>query len=606
MQAQRDLRKREAKLKITVETRREHIFVLREELYGSLSFDQLKPHIVLEFFEVFDRLEGEYSAKMRSYKAVGEKYSISQKTVMKLVKEYMSVQVFRKSKRGKHPKTVWALQNEVTRELFVQKVRELRERDTETAKWFLPTQTLLDWVNSELLSEYVKERSNPFDIRSLQLWLHECGFHHEETKKGGVYYDGHERDDVKKRRKEYIESQKQKHRQYVRYDEALLDERSYWESNPQPFWNPRRGATGLEALPILKVSHDESIYRQYSYISKQWCEPARPAILPKGDGRGFHVSDFITTFGPVKKVDGTPVRATMGPIGKGCYWRNDLFLEQVEDAVRGLHKQYPKFRLDFKFDNAPLHKKKPEDAPVLEKMNKYPGGKQTRMRATTWELKGETFRQNLVFKRRRKIDGMYYNKGEPKGLLQIAKERIKQGAVIRDVENLKRDELISELLKFKDFQNIKSKLTELIDSLNVELFKGEPGITAEFLPKYHCELAEIEMLWRNSKYTFRKENDRQWSTIGQRVDKALNQFPTSYYAKLFRHVRAIELAYSDNLNSEELLRLKESNFPALVEKLAKKRKHHRGAAPIQKEKNWTFLTLNEITPRVKLPLLLLE
>ena len=174
MQAQRDLRKREAKLKITVETRREHIFVLREELYGSLSFDQLKPHIVLEFFEVFDRLEGEYSAKMRSYKAVGEKYSISQKTVMKLVKEYMSVQVFRKSKRGKHPKTVWALQNEVTRELFVQKVRELRERDTETAKWFLPTQTLLDWVNSELLSrklrrvEYIMMGTSETMLRSVE------------------------------------------------------------------------------------------------------------------------------------------------------------------------------------------------------------------------------------------------------------------------------------------------------------------------------------------------------------------------------------------------------------------------------------------------------
>ena len=100
--------------------------------------------------------------------------------------------------------------------------------------------------------------------------------------------------------------------------------------------------------------------------------------------------DFITTFGPLKKVDGTLLRVAIGPVEKGFYWRNEQFLEQVNSAVRGLNKQYPDFNLDFKFDNAPLHKKRSEDAPVLEKMNKYPGGKQPKMRATVWKLNGET------------------------------------------------------------------------------------------------------------------------------------------------------------------------------------------------------------------------
>ena len=104
---------------------------------------------------------------------------------------------------------------------------------------------------------------------------------------------------------------------------------------------------------------------------------------------------------------------------------------------------------------------------------------------------------------------MYFEKGEPKGLLQIAKERAQLGAKIINFQSLKRDELIAELYKFEDFQNVKPKLFELIERLNEELYNGEPRVTAEFLPKYHCELAEIEMVWRNSKYSFRKENDRK-------------------------------------------------------------------------------------------------
>ena len=412
-----------------------------------------------------------------------------------------------------------------------------------------------------------------------------------------MYFDGHERDDVKKHRKEYIERQRKKHRQYVRFDETRLDDPSFWTSNPKPFWNPPRGASGLEARPLLKVSHDESIFRLYGFIHQQWFEQKRPSILPKGEGRGFHVSDFITTFGPVKKVDGSPVRDLIGPIGKTCYWNNELFLEQVEAAIRGLNKQYPNFRLDFRFDNAPLHRKKAEDAPVLEKMNKYPGGKPPKMRDTYWELNREKKTQSLVFGRKRKIDGAIFMKGTPKGLLQVARERSSLGARMKKLDKLKRDELINELSKFKDFQNIKIKLVELIDKLNDELYKGEKRITAEFLLKFHCELAEIEMLWRNSKYTFRKENDRNWKTIETRANKALDQFKVDYYSKIFRQVKTIEMAYAGGLSSEKILQMKENNFPSLLKELAKKRKHHRNPVQLKNNQTYNFLTLNEITPR---------
>ena len=90
----------------------------------------------------------------------------------------------------------------------------------------------------------------------------------------------------------------------------------------------------------------------------------------------MHVSEFITMLGLVKKVDGSPARVVIGPIGNKSCWNNEQFLKQVDDAVRRLQKYYPDFRLDYKFDNAPIHHNKSKDTQILEKMNKNPGGKQ--------------------------------------------------------------------------------------------------------------------------------------------------------------------------------------------------------------------------------------
>ena len=118
----------------TADVRRKHIMILRDHLYGTLGFDDLKPHIVLQFFELLSTFDGIEHAKTKSYQLVSDKFSISVRTVAKLVKEYEANEVFSKSKRGAHPKTIWALQNEKARGLFTMKVRELREHDPETAK----------------------------------------------------------------------------------------------------------------------------------------------------------------------------------------------------------------------------------------------------------------------------------------------------------------------------------------------------------------------------------------------------------------------------------------------------------------------------------------
>ena len=112
------------------------------------------------------------NAKTNAYRIVSEKYPVCKSTVLKFVKEYESAQIFSKNKRGRHPKTIWALQDENVRKLFVQKVRDLLTKESDTAKWFLSTEALLQWVNSELLFNEVQERNDKFSMSSPHMWLH--------------------------------------------------------------------------------------------------------------------------------------------------------------------------------------------------------------------------------------------------------------------------------------------------------------------------------------------------------------------------------------------------------------------------------------------------
>ena len=64
----RNVQVRVMKEKAKADARRKHIMILRDHLYGTLGFEELKPHIVLEFLVVFRTLEAEQHAKTKSYK----------------------------------------------------------------------------------------------------------------------------------------------------------------------------------------------------------------------------------------------------------------------------------------------------------------------------------------------------------------------------------------------------------------------------------------------------------------------------------------------------------------------------------------------------------
>ena len=90
--------------------------------------------------------------------------------------------------------------------------------------------------------------------------------------------------------------------------------------------------------------------------------------------------------------------------------------------------------------------------------------------------------------------------GRPKGAKQIAFERglWRQGMVLRDDENHERS-CYHALAACPDFQGmVKSALQEEIEKM---------GHACDFLPKFHCELNQIERVWGKSKRYVRDHTD---------------------------------------------------------------------------------------------------
>ena len=56
------------------------------------------------------------------------------------------------------------------------------------------------------------------------------------------------------------------------------------------------------------------------------------------------------------------------------YFNNDKFLEQVKVAINIFEAKYPNAQAVFMFDNAPCHRKVPDNALNVEKMNVKRGG----------------------------------------------------------------------------------------------------------------------------------------------------------------------------------------------------------------------------------------
>ena len=254
------------------------------------------------------------------------------------------------SSKGKHPKWV----SHIADENFQKEVREyVRETGYSKGKPNLTLQTFIAWVE--------EKKGVTVCSSTASVWLHSMGFSYKQFSKG-LYFDGHEREDVVKDRTAYLATlESYRHRMCISH-------------SPVP--NPL-------CYHVIRIFHDESTFYANADQSYYWTDGSKQALKQKSLGQAIMVSDFIDEVNGFLKHNDEEACLLLEHQSDG-YFTNDMLVTQVVKAVGIFERKYPGAQGLFIFDNAPSHMKRPEDALNPDRMNVKDGGKQPFMRDTEW------------------------------------------------------------------------------------------------------------------------------------------------------------------------------------------------------------------------------
>lgn len=458
-----------------------------------------RKHLALHL--VFERV-GWGNHLSSSISLASQAYNVGESSLWRWVMAYDADESFFLSLRGKHAKVQWALEDHRLQEKAKQYIRKnLRP----TGQQNLNGRSFAEWVNENILKD-----GEQISEQTARLWLHKLHFHPERWKKG-VYVDGHEREDVVAYRLKWL---KEKLEQDV---ESLTwlptaEERLIFLSEPLSF------------RLFVELIHDECVFFANDDEKTQWLEEGTTmAPRPKSHGKGIMVSGYMT------ELDGL-IDYELLEIGDGVYWHSELMVKQLRRVLAKAEKMYPYARLIFRFDNAPSHRKMPDDALNVQKMNRNPGGRQPAMRPTTWN--GEV--QELVFE-----------DGEPKGIERILAERgiDTRGFTMKHSDPEKNFRQVLEM--FPDFKDEKTLLERIVTE------HGEGCHRAIFYPKFHAELSPIELLWSAGKGFARKNCAYNIAGLRKIVPQALAVTCIETIKRFFGKCRRYEASYRAGMSSLE-------------------------------------------------------
>ena len=150
-------------------------------------------------------------------------------------------------------------------------------------------------------------------------WLHNLGFSYRQFSKG-VYFDGHERDDVVEDRQAYL---------------AKLD--SY---NPR-LWISHSPAPNPLCKPVIRIFHDESTFYANADQSFHWTDGNKQVLKKqKSLGQSITVSDFIDEVSGFLQHGEEKARLLLEHQSEG-YFNNEMLLKQVERAISIFEAKYP-------------------------------------------------------------------------------------------------------------------------------------------------------------------------------------------------------------------------------------------------------------------------
>lgn len=141
-----------------------------------------------------------------------------------------------------------------------------------------------------------------------RVWLHDMGFSYRQFSKG-IYFDGHEREDVVQHRKDYL---------------AILTSLHHRMLCTPPSQLPPTSTPP----PIIQIFHDESTFHANADQSYHWSDGSNQTLKQKSLGEAVMVFDFIDEVDGYLKFQEEEARLYLEHQSKG-YFTNNLFVAEL-------------------------------------------------------------------------------------------------------------------------------------------------------------------------------------------------------------------------------------------------------------------------------------
>lgn len=139
------------------------------------------------------------NSKESIYEIIDDMFHVSDHALRDYKQEFEFREMLSKDQRGYNAKSECPMTDKSFKEEFRNKLCALTQ-----SKQHFTTQTVANWVNSELLPKYDKyKESEKYAAETIGRWMHNMEWTYGKITKG-IYVDGHEREDVVEARNEYI------------------------------------------------------------------------------------------------------------------------------------------------------------------------------------------------------------------------------------------------------------------------------------------------------------------------------------------------------------------------------------------------------------------
>ncbi len=187
------------------------------------------------------------------------------------------------NKQGKYQRSgvLWS-----SEDINKKATKYIRENANVKGRPNLTTSSFCRWINNDLLPNVSLPPGYPrrVSIETARRWLHELGFVILSGNKG-MFFDGHERDDVVVARKNFLDEMVRigfLHPEHAPTPEAA---RAFPSNLPLASLETRQ--------KTVVLFHDESTFHVNEDQNFAWGQKGEHMLRPKSKGSGIMVSDFV-------------------------------------------------------------------------------------------------------------------------------------------------------------------------------------------------------------------------------------------------------------------------------------------------------------------------